>query len=86
MSKNLSCTDCGHVFHKKCILSSLVRKKECPTCRKKATADSLRDLFYTIETKLIDVTDRELLGVDLDKLPQKLLEDAKKGKEGKQSC
>ena len=59
MCKNLTTTTCGHVFHKNCIRQSVTTKQECPCCRSATELDSLMDLYYSVEQKMIDVSDRE---------------------------
>lgn len=77
MLSDLSCTPCGHVFHKKCINGSLSIKKECPTCRLKTKSEDLIELYYTVDSLIIDVSDRELREWNLSQGPFK---------EGKVSC
>lgn len=49
-----SITSCGHMFCKGCIVNSLQRKKECPTCKKAVKVADLRPMFFP-ETKLIPI-------------------------------
>ena len=48
LTNGLSCTPCGNVFHKNCIIRCLELNGICPVCRKEVLHDQVIDMLFKI--------------------------------------
>lgn len=53
----LAILDCGHVFHRSCMIEWIEKEKRCPLCRK-VVYSTFTELIFTIKKKEIDESSR----------------------------
>lgn len=59
-------TNCGHIFHKCCIKTSLNYSQSCPVCRTTISIDNLSDVIYKFDDYRITDLEKEILSLKED--------------------
>ena len=57
--KNISATQCGHLFHSDCIKRAIQVKPECPICKTNISGGIVNKLYLEVDKELANETQKK---------------------------